>query len=230
MQQAAQKIIREGSMNVLDYTFRASEYSSLAQKLSSLSFGYTSRKINSDVISLLLQVNTGSGYELFDEIELEGTAYSENKPLITVEAILDDAYYMNDIRPLIYSWYPGYGITVTGRDVMKYGIPPVKAFPLYDGYMSFLKANTYNAFLSKLFPYVYELQYYYYQDYYELRNKAANLIVKGNTAEALKKLVQSQFLFIRMGYYKSRFKYSLPGGKTGSYKDLNYYNNLDFRK
>jgi hypothetical protein len=228
MQQAAQKIIREGSMNVLDYTFRVSEHNTFAQKLSSFSYKYSSRKINSDLISLLLQVS--AGYELFDEIELKGTAYSGNKPLISAEAIPDDAYYLNDIRPLIYSWYPGYGITITGRDVTTYGIPPFKAFPLYDGYMDYLKANTYNALLSKLFPYVYELPYYYYQDYYELRNKAANLIVKGNNAEVLKRLVNSQLLFMRMGYYKSRFRYSLPDGQTGSYKELNYYNEIDFRK
>jgi hypothetical protein len=229
MQQAAQKIIRDGSMNVLDYEFRVSEYNTFEQKLSALQFNYSFRKVNSDVISLLLQVNTNSGYEVFDEIELAGTNYSDNKPLVSVEAIPDDAYYTIDIYPLTYSWYPGYGITVT-RDVTLYGIPPDKAFPLYEGYINFLKVNKYDAFLSKLFPYVYELQLYYYLDYYELRNKAANLVVKGNTAEPLKRLVNSQFLFIRMGYYKSRFKYNLPGGKTGSHKDLNYYNELNWRQ
>jgi hypothetical protein len=229
MQQAAQKIIRDGSMEVLNYPFRASQYNTFGEKLSALQFHPTLRKVNSDVISLLLQINTGAGYEVFDEIELAGSAYSGNKALISAESILDDYYYTQDIGPLIYSWYPAPGLTITNRDAGIYGAPPSKAFPVYEGYINFLQSNKYDPTLSKLFPYVYELQYYYYKDYHELRSKAANLILT-NTGATLRKLVESQFPFIRKGYYKSRFKYTLPDGKSGSYRDLNYYNELDFRQ
>jgi hypothetical protein len=228
MQQAAQKITRDGSMEVLDYPFRASQYHTFGEKLSALQFQPTLRKVNSDVVSLLLQINTSAGYEVFDEIEIAGSDYSGNKPLISMEAIPEDAYYTQDIGPLMYNGYPGQGLTITNRDVSIYGVPPFKAFSLQEGYISFLQSNKYDPTLSKRFPYVYELPCYYYLDYYELRNKAAHLLLT-NTAATLRKLVESQFPFIRKGYYKSRFKYTLPDGKSGSYKDLNYYNELDFR-
>jgi hypothetical protein len=227
MQQAAQKIIKDGSLEVLTYTFRSSAYNTFAQKLSNLQYSPTSRRVNSDVISLVLQVN--GSYELFDEAELTGTAYSDGKPLVSVKAALDDDYYRIDIAPLTYRWYPGYGITLTNRNVNLYGVPPDRAFPLYDGYMNFLRNNTYDNVLSRTFPYIYELPAVYYHDYYELRNKAVNFLAKGNRIETLQKLAESQFLFIRKGKYKSRFYYMLPGGKSGSSADVNYENSIDWR-
>ena len=227
LQQAAQQIIKDGSMKVLDYSLRTSEYNTLEQKLTTLKFNSTFRKVNSDIISLLLQVN--SNYELFDVVELEGSQYTGGKPLITAEAILDDAYFNNDIKPLVYGWYPVSGITITDRNVNIYGVPPTKAFPLYNGYINFLHVNRYDNIMSRMFPFVYELPYYYYLDYHELRNKAANALLKGLKNESLKALVESQFLFIREGYYKSRFMYNLPGGNAGTSKNVEYYNKLDWR-
>jgi hypothetical protein len=226
MQQAAQKIIKDGSLEVLTYTFRSSAYNTFAQKLSNLQYSPTSRRVNSDVTSLMLQVN--GSYELFDEVELSGTAWSGGKPLISVKAALEDEYYRTDIAPLTYRWYPGYGITLS-RDVNLYGVPPERAFPLYEGYLNFLRNNTYDNLLSKTFPYIYELPAVYYRDYYELRNKAVNFLANGNRIEILRKLAESQFLFIRKGKYKSRFYYALPDGKSGSYADVNYENMIDWR-
>ena len=228
MQQAAQQIIKDGSMKVLGYSLRTSEYNTLEQKLTSLKLNGTFRKVNSDNISLLLQVD--SEYELFDAIELVGSPYTEGKPLITAEAILDDAYYTKDIRPLVYDLYLVSGITITHRDVNIYGVPPAKAFPLFDGYIGFLSTNKYDAVMSKMFPFVYELPYYYHMDYDKLRTKAANALNNGLKNESLRALTNSQYLFIREGYYKSRFKYNLPGGKVGSSKNIEYYNKLDWRK
>jgi hypothetical protein len=229
MQQAAQKIIKDGSLEVLSYAFRTSRYNTFAAKLTGIKsqFRYSFRRVNSDVISLILQVN--GNYELFDEAELIGNAYSGGKPLVSVKAMMDDAYYRTDIAPLIYQWYPGYGISITNRDVSKYGVPPALAFPLYDGYLSFLQSNTYNSVLSGMFPYVYELPAVYYHDYYHLRDKAVNALVKGVASETLRKLASSSYPFVRQGDYKSLLNYTLPGGRAGSSVNLNYHNSLDWR-
>jgi hypothetical protein len=227
MQQAAQKIIKDGSLEVLAYAFRASTHNTFSQKLSNLQYNPIFRRVNSDVISLVLQVN--GSYELFDEVELAGTAYSGGQPLVSVKAALEDAYYKEDIAPLTYGWYPGYGITLSYRDVNIYGVPPDRAFPLYEGYLNFLRNNTYDSVLSKAFPYIYELPSVYYHDYYELRDKAVNYLIRGNQVNVLRKLAESQFQFIRGGKYKSRFYYALPGGKSGSSVDVNYENTLNWK-
>jgi hypothetical protein len=229
MQQAAQKIIKDGSLEVLAYAFRTSQYNTFADKLTRIrgQFQYSFRRVNSDVISLILLVN--GNYELFDEAELLGNSYSGDKPLVSVKALLDDAYYKTDIAPLIYQWYPAYGISITNRDVSKYGLPPALAFPLYDGYLNFLQSNTYNSQLAGIFPYVYELPAIYYYDYYHLRDKAVNAIVKGAANETLRRLAESSYQFIRQGDYKSLFNYTFPGGRAGSSLNLNYHNSLDWR-
>ncbi|MDR1202100.1 MAG: hypothetical protein LBL58_10820 [Tannerellaceae bacterium] len=227
-QKAAQKIIQEGSLNVLEYDFRSSRYNTFAEKLSSIPLDYSVRRVNSDVVTLTLKAQN---YELFDVVELEGSSFSKGKALVEVEALFDDPYYKDDIAPLIYNDYPVRGLTITGRDVTRYGVPPRRAFTLYDGYLAFLKGNKYDGTLSNVFPYIYAAPYFYYQDYFELRNKAANYYINNKVNDPLlRRLIDSQFLFIRQGYYKSRFRYVLPDGKNGTSKDINYYNEIYWRK
>jgi hypothetical protein len=227
MQQAAQQITRDGSLEILKYAFRSSQYNTLGEKLSAIQFNPTDRYVNSDVRSLLLK--SADSYELFDEAELMGNDYTANHPLVTAEAVMDNDYYVKDIAPLVYNWYPLKGISITNRDVNEYGVPPSKAFPLYEGYPGYISGDSFNDFMSKILPYVYELPYYYSKDYYELRTKAVNSFDKGINMAPLMPLINSHFLFIRQGNYKTDFRYILPGGKTGSMKQLNYTNTLDWR-
>jgi hypothetical protein len=237
-QQAAQQILKDGEMSLLDYNIRTSAFNTFAEKLSSFSLSTDfSRAVTSNTRSLMLRIP--EGYELFDQQELAGSDYTAGKPLIETEAVLDDKYYTDDIAPLSYNWQPVKGISVTDRD-LSIGIPPVKDYPLYEGYLEYvINANNYDGALSAMFPYVYEQPYRYSLDYYSLRNKAANALIKNiegsvrlsvNEKAALEKLVESIFPFIRQGYYKTEFRYILPGGKTGTTRQLNYYNSLDWRK
>lgn len=226
-QQAAQQIIQDGSLTVLEYDFRSSRFNTFAEKLASISFEYSVRYANTDIVTLTLKAQN---YELFDAVELEGSSFSKGKALVEVEALLDDPYYKQDIAPLIYNNYPVKGLTITWRDVEQYGVPPRRAFTLYDGYLAFIKSNQYNAELSNRFPYIYAVPYIYSQDYFELKNKAVNAYVNNVDVSLLKPLIESQFLFIRQGYYKSRFRYILPDGKKGTFKDLGYYNEIHWRQ
>lgn len=227
MQQAAQKITKDGVLEVLKYPFRTSRYNTFGQKLSVLQLEPTSRYVNTDVRSLLLKSH--DSYEIFDEAELTGNGYTAGAPLISAEAMMDNDYYTKDIAPLVYNWYPQKGITITGRDVNEYGVPPSKAFPLYDGYLGYISGDAFNDFMSKILPFVYELPYYYSKDYYELRTKAVNSFDKGINMQPLMPLINSHFLFIRQGNYKATFRYNLPGGKAGTNRQMDYINTLDWR-
>ena len=227
----AQRVLQDGLFSVLDYAFRSSQYNTFSQKMDAIRVEYASSYSGSDVHMLMFR--STSDYELFDEAELLGTTYTGGKALISVEAVLDDAYYTQDIAPLIYNWYPDYGITIKNRTVNVLGVPPVRAFSIYSGYMNYLRSNSYNATWAKLIPMVYEVHYYYNKDYYELKGEAANALMNtsfNRNPDPLKKLVDSRFPFMRQGTYKTIWRYTLPGGGKGSSKQMNYFNDLDWRK
>lgn len=228
MQQAAQKIIKDGNMEVLNYAFRSSLHNTFEQKMSSASFNPSDRYVNTDIRSLLLTAS--KSFELFDEAELIGSDYTAGVPLVSLEAVLDDAYYTKDIAPILYNWYPAKGISISRRDVGVYGAPPAKAFPILDGYLNYIMSDTYNESIAKRLPFVYELPYYYNQDYYELLTKAVNSFDKGIDLTPVMPLIESDhFPFIRKGNYKTKMIYILPGGKQGTSKQINYEQTLDWR-
>ena len=214
MQQAAQKIIKDGSLKILDYKFTTSNFNTFEQKMSSLELSKGALRITQDVRALFL--NVGKLYERFDEAETGGVPASGNQSLVQPEAIPEDAYYTNDIYPLLYEWYPINGISVQDRDVNKAGLPPLKGFSTLDGYF------TGNSEAQKAVPFVYNLVYYYNKDFVELRNRAANMFDKGINMEPLIPLIKSQFPFIREGNYKAFLNYVMPGAKKGSQKEVNY--------
>jgi hypothetical protein len=214
MQQAAQKIIKEGSLKVLDYNFATSSFNTFEQKMSSLNLSRGAFRITQDVHALYL--NVGKSYERFDEAEVEGVQTTGTKPLIQAEAILEDAYYNDVIHPLLYKWYPINGISIQNRDVNEAGLPPVKGFSILDGYFSG------NTEAQRAVPVVYNLVYYYNKDFVELRNKAANMFDKGINMELLIPLITSQFQLIRAGDYKALLRYVMPGAKQGTQKQVNY--------
>lgn len=233
-QQAAQKIVRDGTMEVLKYSFRSSGYNTLAEKLASMRFTPAQLFINDDTRALFLK--TGAAVETFDIAELSGSEYTGDKPLMEAEAIPDDNYYKLDIEPAVYRWYPVGNIRITWRDTNVLGVPPVRAFTLYDGYVDMAVSGTYHPGLSQTFPIVYNLSYIYYRDYYELQGKAFNRHVNkgglGADYEKLKPLLNGFFPFIRQGDYKARIRYVLPGGNPGKTvrQEINYTNTLDWRK
>ena len=214
MQQAAQKIIKEGSLKVLDYKFATSSFNTFEQKMSSLNLTKGAFRITQDVYALFL--NAGKSYERFDEVETDGVPASGFQSLVQGEAVLEDVYYKDVIYPMLYKWYPINGISIQNRNINDAGLPPVKGFSVLDGYF------TGNVEAQVAIPFVYNLSYYYNKDFVELQSKAANMFDKGINMEPLKPLIQSQFPTIRAGDYKSRLKYIMPGAKQGSQTLVNY--------
>ncbi|TDL99685.1 MAG: hypothetical protein C4K58_00030 [Flavobacteriaceae bacterium] len=221
----AQSVSKDADFERLSYTFRTSKYNTLEAKLSSINFNTLWGKINSDVIMLQNNMNAD---EAFDTAELVGTQYTDNKPLIEMTALMDDAF-ADKFEKLFYNSYPLDGMTLSrsaqAGEENYVGIPPTKALPIYSSYLQYLENEKYNPFLKRIFPYKYDLFHYYHADWYELISKAANRYVdapqSARTAQ-VNNLLQSTFGVVPKGKYNVKAVYMIPGGDSGTEKQFSY--------
>lgn len=124
---SAQEIAKEGIIVRLNYTFRTSQYPTLARKLNALNFDTRQGYISTGLVFLRNSMNAD---EYFDEEELKGSKYTENKPLIEITALMDDPFAAK-FKTLFYNDYPLKGITVNRTEAERLiGVPPVKALPI----------------------------------------------------------------------------------------------------
>jgi hypothetical protein len=212
-QQKAQQIIKEETVSILDYDFKTSQYATFAQKVSSINWASGAFYLGSDIRILFLEAN--NPYEKFDATELNGNIYTQEKPMIVYEAVLDGNYYTQKIKPLIYDC----GIEIKNRDI-NIGAPPVRGFYIREGYLD--GSNT----MPNIFPVIYKVPYYYNQDYYEVRTKAANSALGLSYEEMLNSpyylILNNQLPALAPESYKTRLRYILPDGKQSSESIINY--------
>ena len=219
----AQNLSKDGEIDRLSFVFRTSKYNTLSDKLSALNFNPLWLKVSSDVVTLQNNMNAD---EYFDVTELTGSKYTDNKPLINLTALMDDSF-AGKFKGLFYNNYPIDQITLirAESDEDFVGIPPVKAFTIFTSYLQYLGNDKGNQFLKQTFPYKYDLFSFYKADWYELVSKAASKYV-GSPANARPKvinsLLQSNFGIIPTIKYKVKAKYTLPGDKAGSEKQMDY--------
>jgi hypothetical protein len=219
----AQNLSKDGEIDRLSFVFRTSKYNTFSDKLSALHFSPLWLKVSSDVVMLQNNMNAD---EYFDITELTGTKYTDNKPLIHLTALMDDAFAAK-FKNLFYDGYPIDQLTLNRaedeEDVA--GIPPVKAFSVFTSYLQYLGNDKGNGFLKQTFPYKYDLFRFYKADWYELVSKAASKYV-GSPASArpqgINALLQSNYGIIPTIKYKVKAKYMLPGDKQGTEKQINY--------
>ncbi|WOC53108.1 hypothetical protein BPO_p0025 (plasmid) [Bergeyella porcorum] len=116
--------------------------------------------------------------EAFDEAELIGNQYTENKPLVDMTALMDDEF-ANKFKNLIYDKYPVDQLKLTrdGNEDDIVGIPPIKALTIFPSYLQYLDKSRTDSFLTRVFPYQYDLFRYYKADWYELVSKASSKYV-----------------------------------------------------
>ena len=171
----AQNISRDGEIDRLSFAFRTSKYSTFENKISSLGFNSLWVPISSDVLFLQNNMNTD---EAFDDVELTGNQYTENKPLVEMTALMDDEF-ANKFKNLIYEKYPVDQLKLTrdGSEDDVVGIPPVKALTIFPSYLQYLDRSPGDSFLTRVFPYQYDLFRYYKADWYELVSKVSSKYV-----------------------------------------------------
>jgi hypothetical protein len=218
---AGQIIQGEAGKSLLNYEFSSSAHNTFAEKFNAITKGDAfTEKYASDVISLQYEITSG---EPFDVIELAGTEFSGNNPLLKVEATMDDEYFTTIINPLIYTDYPPGNINITTREKEPYGIPPSRAVLVNSAYRTQIENNNYNELARKYFPYIYDLPRIYKDDYINLRGQIINHW-QNNPPAGLERFYQDSFPFIIFGYYNIRLQYVLPGKTSGTKQTFIYYN------
>jgi hypothetical protein len=202
---------------MLTYNFNTSEYNTFNDKM------VAKRPIQTLTEILYIDVHAlqalHNSTEPFDEVELIGSSKTLFSPLISVEAVLDDTYYLNGIYPLIYAGYllePEFSFD---REVSVLGVPPSKGVEILSWYEDYLTNSPNSALLRNYLPYRYNLPFYYKLDFIDLRNKIVNKYVNTSNTTMINKynyIINGTFPYISNGAYHVKFNYILPGGISGN--------------
>jgi hypothetical protein len=202
---------------MLQYNFNTSQYNSFKEKMDAKRPRQTLVEIIYMDVHALQSLNQST--EPFDEIELIGNSKTLNKPLVSVEAILDDSYYLNEIYPLIYKGYPLENELKFDRDIAILGLAPIKAVETLAWYQDYIINNPSSFMLKEYLPFRYNLPFYYKQDFKDLRYKIVNKYVNSSNQSMVQKydyIIQGEFPYLKQGTYKIKLNYILPGGQAGT--------------
>jgi len=226
----ANTVVQESAeVEMLTYNFSTSAYNTFQQKIEAMgTIKNFLVPIYTDVHELEADVKMD---ERFSVQELNGSKYSEYKPMITTEAVLDDAYFKQGIYPLIYEGYPIKPSFTVNRDISKLGLPPKKGINLLTWYITYLENNPEFFLLDKRIPYSYYQTFYYKKDFVDIQYKVVNTYL--NDQERYQQEIQQYdyiingvFPSIWRGYYKAKMQYLLPGGIKGSAAVFEYRNSF----
>jgi hypothetical protein len=209
--------------SLLAYEFASSRYSTFKQKIDNIVKGKAAViKLDSDV--LMFEYETVD-MEPFDLTELVGSAQTEDKPLITLAAALDESFYTTKIRPLLYEDYPVQGVIhVINRDANILGVPPAKALPIMTTYLNQIENNNFTGLVTKRFPYYYNLPQIYKFDFIDLQSQVINTYLGNPSNPAYQRFISATYPFITPENYRINLKYNLPGGIQGTSSTFSYKN------
>ena len=216
-QKKAEELSKEGEINRLIYAFASSKHRTFSEKIAAVKVDdHQFENISPRVKSLKNMIKKG---EPFEEMDLVETAYTGNQALISVEAALDDAYFREDIKPILYSQLPIDGrFTIKNRDVQEYGLVPKKAISIDNYYLTSVRNNIITPFVLEFFPYIYDISFAYMNDYKDIENQIVSLASDRGISQlnGANHFLRSDFKSIRKGDYKILMRYTLPGNKKTS--------------
>ncbi len=207
------------AIEMLVYQFNTSQYNTFANKIAAKSVTQPLVEIiYSDVHALQTK---HAATEPFESIELVGNDYTEYKPLVSVEATLDDNYYQSEVFPLIYQEYPLAGQFTVDRDVSILGIPPKKGVEIMTWYETYLESNPGSYLLRERMPYRYYLPFHYKEDFIDLQYKVVNAYLNDpvqyqSQIQQYSYIINGIFPYIKQGNYNTTYKYTLPGEEAES--------------
>ena len=205
--------------------FRTSRFNTFVAKFNALNI---SSGWSFPIFPGIIQIGSNvSGNEMFDDFEINGS--QGTRPLLQITASLNTPWYQNLIKPLVYDGYPVQGITINWRNAGPLGIPPAKAVfvaqleadkrltetEIFNGSTeAFNTAGSFN----------YELPYIMYQDFLNLKQKAA-IAVRNNKDPWIINILNTQYPSIIPGDYNVTIDYTLPGtGEVSSSVNFNIKN------
>jgi hypothetical protein len=208
---------------LLAYEFGTSRYRTLAEKVQGLTRFNALLHTKGTIFSLGFEVRN---MEPFDMVELAGNQYTRNQPLVAVIATLNEPFYTETIRPLLYQPYPVDGnIRITHRNTSELGVPPARAIPVNSEYLTNVENNNFTIRMaSERFPYIYDVFSAFRNDFVNIQGQILNRY-KNDTGNPLyQRFVVQSFPRITHGNYTINLQYTFPDGTKGTNADFNFYN------
>ena len=216
LQKQAQSLSKEGEIERLAYDFSTSKYKTFNEKIKAIKVSHYNFIIHySDVISL---ANNLQKSEPFEAVDLVGNEYSKKKPLIAVEATLQDAYFKQYINPTFYSQLPIAGKYQLRRDTTEWGQIPSKAISIDNKYLTNVQNEIFSQGVDNYFPYQYDLALAYKTDFVDIISQISNDVSKEIVpfSSPARQFLKNTFTPMRKGDYYIKLTYTLPGDKKSS--------------
>ena len=216
LQKQAQSLSKEGEIERLTYDFSTSKYKTFNEKIKAIKVSHYNFIIQySDVISL---ANNLQKSEPFEVVDLVGNEYSKKKPLIAVEATLQDAYFKQYINPTFYSQLPIAGKYQLRRDTKEWGQIPSKAISIDNKYLTNVQNEIFSQGVDNYFPYQYDLALAYKTDFVDIISQISNDVSKEIVpfSSPARQFLKNTFTPMRKGDYYIKLTYTLPGDKKSS--------------
>jgi hypothetical protein len=204
-------ILKEKSIFVTH--FRTSRFNRFLEKINSMPVSEGAfYPIYPDIHQIVSRME---GAEVFDKYEIQRSEKFDR--LVQFEADLSNRWYSQFMGPLVYDGYPYADATVQHRPAELLGVPPVRAISLQqlNGGQLLTPAEVQNNMsmgTSRSSSIVNNMVFEVYQDYYELKQKAAYLSQWRNDAW-IHRMLGGGFRAIMPGTYKLNIRYVLPGTK-----------------
>lgn len=227
LQKQSQSLSKDGVIERLAYDFNTSKYKTFNEKIKAIKVSHYNFIIQySDVISL---ANNLQKSEPFEVVDLVGNEYSKKKPLIAVEATLQDAYFKQYINPTFYSQLPIAGKYQLRRDTKEWGLIPSKAISIDNKYLTNVQNEIFSQGVENYFPYQYDLALAYKMDFVDIINQISNDVSKGIVpfSSPARQFLKNTFTPMRKGDYYIKLTYTLPGDKKSSEALQMYKNPID---
>jgi len=216
LQKQSQSLSKDGVIERLAYDFNTSKYKTFSEKIKAIKVSHYNFIIQySDVISL---ANNLQKSEPFEVVDLIGNEYSKKKPLIAVEATLQDAYFKQYINPTFYSQLPIAGKYQLRRDTKEWGLIPSKAISIDNKYLTNVQNEIFSQGVENYFPYQYDLALAYKMDFVDIINQISNDVSKEIVpfSSPARQFLKNTFTPMRKGDYYIKLIYTLPGDKKSS--------------
>jgi hypothetical protein len=219
--QAAGVVRTDVGKSLLAYAFTTSQHGTLAQKVGAITKGRAiAGRLDYDLIDLRYEITGG---EPFEALELVGGTFNGGKPMLEPAAALTDAYYLEDMYPVMYRDYPVGGMTVS-RDMRILGVPPVRSIHISTAYLTEVEQGNFNGTARMRFPYIYNMPMAYKEDFIDLQNKIVNRYAGSADQGKYSQFINGYYKFIRAGNYTIRIQYVMPDGSKGSVGEFDFYN------
>ncbi len=201
---------------VFGMNFRSSKYGIFSEKIEQ-------QNIRKALVGVVIQwfaedlTAYSSSVENYDEAELEGNQYTNQQPLVSIEAdITNNPYFDDRIIPLVYEDYPISGSTITHRNVLILGLVPTKAMSIYQVRRNKKllgddpEGNYFSS--SETWGYNFDMHLPMAYDFFEIQKKVVDKFINQNSyTDRIARIIAGRFPLINQGDYKIKLNYQLPG-------------------